>query len=167
MIWIMVPFHLLPSALRVGIPMVLGLLSGACQVADPAPDSSPAKLEQWSGQHSGVTEASHRVLRDRAAWNAFWPGVQQPPPRSFDPDREMAVAVFAGERRTGGFSLSVVSASPANGRFVVTYLESPPPRGAMVTQALTSPWALAVVPRTDLPVDVQPAATPQSAPSRK
>jgi hypothetical protein len=38
------------------------------------------------------------------------------------------------------------------GKLVVDYRESKPPPGAMVTDALTAPWVIAIVPRSDLPV---------------
>lgn len=140
---------------------------GACQVIEPAAGAAPAELEQWSGLRSGVTVTSHRVLRDAAAWNAFWQAVGMPAPRPFHPDREQAVAVFLGERRTGGYTVRVESAGSQAGRLVVTYRESRPPRGTFVTQALTSPWALVVVPRTELPVEIQSAPPTLPSPANK
>lgn len=152
---------------RIGFLLSIGVILGACQVVEPAAGAATAELEQWAGHHSGVTVASHRVLRDTAAWDTFWQEARTPAPRSFNPDREQAVAVFVGERRTGGYTVRVESAGPEAGRVVVTYRESPPPRGSMVTQALTSPWALVVMPRSELPVDVRPAAPLQPSPSKK
>ena len=143
---------------RIGFLVALVMLLGACQAAEPAGAAPGGALEQWSGHQGGVTAASQRVLRDSA-------GV--PAPRPFQPAREQAVAVFLGERRTGGYAVSIESAAPQDGRLVVTYRESTPPRGTMVTQALTSPWALVVVPRSDLPVDVRPVAPPPPFPAKK
>lgn len=152
---------------RSGFLVALAVLLGACQVSEPAADAAPGELEQWAGQHGGVSAASHRVLRDTAAWDAFWQGVEVPAPRAFHPAREQAVAVFIGERRTGGYAVRIESAEPRDGRLVVTYRESTPPRGTMVMQALTSPWALVVVPRSDLPVDVRSSAPPPPSPAQK
>lgn len=154
-------------ASRIGILVALGLALGACQVAEPARAAAPAELVQWSGAQSSVTTATQRVIRDEAAWNAFWPEVRHAAPRAFDPAREMAVAVFLGERRTGGYAVRIVSAEPRDGQLVVTYQESPPPAGSMVTQALTYPWALAVLPRSALPVMFRPATATPPAPARK
>ena len=152
---------------RIGFLAVLVMLLGACRVAEPAGAAPGGALEQWSGHQGGVTAASHRVLRDGDAWDAFWQGVGVPAPRPFQPAHEQAVAVFLGERRTGGYAVRIESAAPQDGRLVVTYQESAPPRGTMVTQALTSPWALVVVPRSDLPVDVLPVAPPPPSPAKK
>lgn len=152
---------------RLGFLVTLGFLLGACQVSESTAGAASGELEQWAGQQGGVTAASHRVLRDAAAWDAFWQDVQTPAPRPFRPDREQAVAVFLGERRTGGYTVRIENPTAREGRLVVTYQESPPPPGAMVTQALTSPWALVVAPRSDLPVEVRPAALPPPSPAKK
>lgn len=154
-------------ASRIGILVALGLAPGACRVAEPARAAAPAEIVQWSGAQSSVTHAAQRVLRDAAAWNAFWLAVSQAAPRAFDPAREMAVAVFLGERRTGGYAVRIVSAEPHDGQLVVTYEESPPPAGSMVTQALTYPWTLAVLPRSTLPVTFRPAGPARPSPARK
>ena len=152
---------------RLGFLVALSLLLGACQVSDSTAGGASGELEHWAGLQGGVTAASHRVVRDAAAWDAFWQDVQTSAPRPFRPDREQAVAVFLGERRTGGYTVRIENAAAQEGRLVVTYQESPPPPGTMVTQALTSPWALVVVPRSDLPVEVRPAALPPLSPAKK
>lgn len=152
---------------RIGILVTLSLALGACQVAGPVRAAAPAEILQWSGAQSSATTATQRVLRDHAEWNAFWPQVRQTPPRTFDPAREMAVAVFLGERRTGGYTVRIVGATPQDGQLVVTYQESVPPAGTMVTQALTYPWTLAVLPRSTLPVTFRPATSAQPSPARK
>jgi len=155
------------SAPRIGILVTLGLALGGCQVAGPARAAAPAEVVQWSGAQSSVTVATQRVVREPAAWHAFWPDVRQAAPRAFDPAREMAVAVFLGERRTGGYAVRIVSAEPRDGQLVVTYQESAPPAGTMVTQALTYPWTLAVVPRSTLPVIFRPAIPTQPSRAQK
>jgi hypothetical protein len=155
------------SAPHVGFLVTLSLALGACQVAEPVRAAAPAEIVQWSGAQSSVTAATQRVLRDQAEWHAFWPEVRQTAPRAFDPAREMAVAVFLGERRSGGYTVRFVSAEPHDGQLVVTYQESAPPPGSMVTQALTYPWTLAVLPRSPLPVRFRPAQPTQPSPAQK
>lgn len=147
--------------------MTLGLAFGGCQVVEPARAAAPAEIVQWSGAQSSVTLATQRVLRDEAEWNAFWPDVRRAAPRAFDPAREMAVAVFLGERRTGGYAVRIVRAETRDGQLVITFQESAPPAGSMVTQALTYPWVLAVLPRSTLPVMFLPTTAAPPAPARK
>jgi hypothetical protein len=123
-----------------------------CQLRS-APSEGPARvIEQWSGPRSGTSTGSARVLQTAQDWTACWETIGRPPPRLLDPSHEMAVALFLGERRTGGFSIQLVEARIAAESLVVTYREITPPAGAMVSQSLTSPWLVAVLERSDSPV---------------
>lgn len=153
--------------LLIGSLVALAFSLAACAAERPAQPEPASTPLQWSGSHSRSETATHRVLRDTAAWAAFWQEVGQPEPVSFAPAREMAVAIFLGERRSGGYSVRIDEAGPRDGRFVVTYRESPPPAGTLVPQALTYPWALVVVPRSDLPVNVTPAGARVFRPAQK
>ncbi len=55
------------------------------------------------------------------------------------------LAAYWGERPTGGYSLAVESARLEGDRVTVRLLLEEPPRDAVVTQALTYPYAVAVV----------------------
>ncbi len=151
------------TLLRLGPAPLITLAFAACLAPAASENRPPAQPTQWSGPYSATTAGTHRVLRDGPAWNAFWEEVGQAPPRAFDPGREMGIAVFLGERRRGGYGVRILSAAPVNGEFRVTYQETRPPAGAVVTQALSQPWALVVVPRSDLPVRAVPAAAPAPA----
>jgi len=75
-------------------------------------------------------------------------------PSASDIDFEKAavVAAFAGTKNTGGFSVDIRNMSNKILLEVVT-----PPKGAMLTQALTTPYKVALVPverEMDLPLEV-------------
>jgi hypothetical protein len=129
----------------------------------PLPPSTGGPLVQWSGAYSDVKAPATRTLKTEAEWDAFWKQAQREKPRPLDLAREMAVAIFLGERRTGGYTVEIASAGARDGKWVVHYRELAPPPGGMVTQALTQPWAVAIVPRSDLPVvfEKMPATRPQ------
>ncbi len=55
------------------------------------------------------------------------------------------LAVYWGEKPTGGYSLAVRSARLDGERVTTSLVLEEPPRGAVVTQALTYPYAVAVV----------------------
>lgn len=61
-----------------------------------------------------------------------------------DFDQEMIVAVFAGEKPTGGYRIDIpaIEEDRARQQFTVRYRETRPPAGAMATQALTQPYHL-------------------------
>lgn len=120
--------------------------------APAASGSEPVKIPQWSGQQGGAGSFGVRTLRTPDAWSAFWRDTGREPPRPLDPAREMAVILSLGERPTGGYRAEIISAGAEGGEFVIAYREHAPPPDAFVTQALTTPWVAAIVPRSDLPV---------------
>lgn len=64
-----------------------------------------------------------------------------PPAAEFDFSKTAVVAAFAGEKNTGGFSLAI---DGTRGNIAIK-VKSPPP-DAMVTQALTTPYLVSLVP---------------------
>jgi hypothetical protein len=72
----------------------------------------------------------------------------------------MAVAVSLGQKRTGGYTVTITGTRVQEGKLVVDYHETKPPPDAIVTHALTAPWAIAIVPRSDLPITSRGAEKP-------
>jgi hypothetical protein len=145
----------------------LALLLTACHATRPPAAAEPRLLGHWAGAYGGAEVAGHRVLRDARAWADHWRAVGQEAPRALDPTREMAIVVFLGERRTGGYAMEITAVEARADGWSVTTRETSPPPGAMVTQALTQPWALALVPASDQPVSVRSAPRPPPRPAQR
>jgi PrcB C-terminal len=64
-----------------------------------------------------------------------------PPDSGVDYNKQAIVAAFAGTRNTGGYSVEIKK----SGKKVSVSVNNPPP-GAMVTEALTMPYKVAIVP---------------------
>lgn len=143
--------------LLVLLPLTLG-----CGAAVKREEKGPLMIAQWSGQHGGSSTPGVQALRTTEQWRAFWQQVGREPPQALDVGREMAVAIFLGERNTGGYGAEIVGARVLEGPLVIVYRESSPAPGAMVTQALTSPWAVAILPRSELPVMASTLNPPRS-----
>ncbi|HSK41000.1 MAG TPA: protease complex subunit PrcB family protein [Arenibaculum sp.] len=146
---------ILSAALLAGCEWSASLLTGE----PPAWGSGTAMAEQtlgvdgefdWQGQQAEAQGRAFGIARTGDEWQALWSrtGTQAPGPL---PRGWMAVAVFAGTRPTGGYSVEIVSMDAAAqtgapDRLRVSYRIQAPPGDAMVTQALTSPWAIRVFP---------------------
>lgn len=142
-------------ALLAGCEWSASLLTGE----SPAWGSGTASAEQtpgiggqfeWQGQQAEVQGRAFAVARTGEEWQALWSRTAMQPPGPL-PQGWMAVAVFAGTRQTGGYGVEVVSMDAvaqtgAPDRLRVSYRIQPPPGDAMVTQALTSPWAIRIFP---------------------
>jgi hypothetical protein len=75
------------------------------------------------------------------------------PVAGVDWSREMVVAIFLGIKPTSGYRVAITDARPVEGKLVVSYSERAPAKGDITLQVLTAPYALAVVPKSTLPVE--------------
>jgi hypothetical protein len=89
-------------------------------------------------------------------WNGIFSGGSRDgrpvPPPAVDFKTEMVLAVFMGEKRSGGYAVEIKDAVERKGSLVVTVLEKSPGPDSIVTEALTSPFHLVAVKRSTLPV---------------
>lgn len=118
----------------------------------PAPRDIVFEIVARGQQAVGVDRAEYQLLRNGAELAAAWSvahasGVTQPPLPSVDFARETVLAVFMGPRSTGGYGLDVGGVTFEGGDLFVDLIEIRPEPGAMVTQALTSPWMVVRIPR--------------------
>lgn len=123
----------------------------------PAPTAPSTPLTPASSGFSEVargTNATVQTFTVQAATTsaqlqaiyALAYGRQTGMPTPISLNNETAVAVFMGQRNTGGYSVNVLRAVPSGNTLTVTVsLKSPQP-GMLTTQALTSPWVLVKVP---------------------
>ena len=107
--------------------------------------------------YSGVSQRARLVIRDAAAWEAFWSEVtayNHPPPPlpEIDFESETVLAAAMGGRSTGGYSIHIDDVRDSDGHLYVVVREMSPGRSCMLTQAPTAPVIAIRVPRRDGPV---------------
>ena len=133
------------------VAVLTGIVAGSGFAAEP-------ELRTLArGQNSGVTKASEVVVRTAEEWQKLWaqhgaPQRPSPPLPRVDFGREMVVAVFMGEQRTGGYGIQVTGLRVGDRAITVEVKRSQPPPDAIVTQALTQPFHLVAIKKSDLPV---------------
>ena len=110
---------------------------------------------EWTGAHSTRAEFSVVVARTELAWNRLWAELSRSPPVTFDSDNQIVIAVFLGLRRTGGFAVNISTTEDGPVFYTVNVTENKPAPEAMVTQALTTPYVIRIVPHSDRPVMIQ------------
>lgn len=133
-----------------------------CAAQSPRPETVPVVRDQWTGQYGGTAQPSDRVVRGAGDWSALWQQLGCEAPRPLAVRTEMAVAVFIGERRTGGYRAEVVGTRLDGGNILIEYRELAPAPDQMVTQALTSPWLVLVLPASERPVVVRKVPAPEA-----
>lgn len=124
----------------------LPLLAAGC-MGPVIPQELPvAVLSQ--GHHSMQTEQRFEWVLEPAAFRALWETAQAGPPPSVDFDRDGVVAVFMGERPTGGHSIEVERVVlREDGKLLVEILLRSPGPECLTTLALTQPYQIVSVPR--------------------
>jgi len=116
-----------------------------------------------TGAVSGVTSRDSFVIKDDGEWVGLWkrhtsnqfPG---PPIPRVDFSSEMVVAVFAGERGSGGYQIQVDRINDLGNRLVVAVSESYPgsgPGSDSHTMGMTHPFHIVRLARSSLPVVFQ------------
>lgn len=121
---------------------LIALLPG-CAGAEGAAD--------WQGNSTQSVTREAVVAEDAAAWQQVWARVGTPAPAAL-PDGNVAVAVFAGQKRTGGTSVEFVDVQQGENQTTVRYRIKLPPLTQMTTQVISSPYAIKLVPHNGKPV---------------
>ncbi len=129
--------------LRAGTVALLLLLAAGCSAGNGPPSEAPRDLrvERISSGAPGQGPEQPRIVVAPSA-AALSEAIGANVPGSGD---GTYLAAYWGMKPTGGYSLAVESARLEGDRVKVRLVLEEPPRDAVVTQALTYPYAVAVV----------------------
>ena len=117
----------------------------------------PSKKTIFAGVYSGIAEPRTVVIRQPKEWEALWKEHtknQIPPPAvpAIDFSKGMVLGVFAGQKPTAGYRVTITQINLTPEALVVRYHETPPPADMATAEVLTQPYELQVFPKTPLPV---------------
>jgi len=136
-------------------------------------DSLDEKGSQWKGQRSSIHQFKTVIIESEPGWVKLWEehsGSLQADPqtRSFAKEPQAAsttptinfenfqvVAIFAGEKPTGGYSIEIISVQKISDKLIIQYKERAPSPNLMVIQILTQPFHIMTIPKTNLPISFQ------------
>lgn len=114
------------------------LLAGAAQA------KKAEKPMEWKGQYGGPIDPGTEVAADESAWTRLWLTLGQDAP-ALDFKKYFAVAVFAGERPTGGWAIEFLEPEAKGPDLTVRYRVNAPT--GFSTQAIAQPWKVRAFPR--------------------
>ena len=109
------------------------LLSGAGPLAATA---------VWG--YLGPEDPATRIARTAEEWAALWQSVGREPAIPFAPGA-VGIGAFQGAKPTGGYGVEFAGAAFQGGALDVVLREIVPAPDAIVTQAITYPWAIVLV----------------------
>lgn len=118
------------------------------------------KAMEWKGQYGGPIVAGTEVAADAGAWTRLWLTLGQDAP-ALNFEKYFAVAVFAGERPTGGYTIEFLDSVPKGSDLMVRYQIKTPT--GFSTQAITQPWKVRAFSRVKGKAFVS-AAPPETRP---
>ena len=129
------------------------LFAGAANIKVPAAGWKAEKIMEWKGQYGGPIDAGTEVAADASAWTRLWLMLGQDAP-ALDFTQYFAVAVFAGERPTGGYTVEFLDPVPKGMDLAVRYRIKRP--AGFSTQAIAQPWKVRAFARVKGKVFVVP-----------
>lgn len=106
------------------------------------------------GAYAPISERKNYVFRTQEEFQTFWTntfGIDATAPY-VDFAEQQVIAVFAGERSTGGYRINVDSVSDQGGVRTVTITLTEPGDTCIVTQATSAPYQFVLAPKTILPL---------------
>jgi hypothetical protein len=131
-----------------------------------AAEAAPRTIAR--GAHSEIRKTERATARTQAEWAALWkrhagtlPQAAEVP--KVDWSKEMVLAVFMGERSTGGYFVQIRGAREQAGKLAAEVEYGMPKPGGFVTEAFTAPFHIVAVSKSALPVTwkvVEPKAAP-------
>ena len=134
-----------------GIAFVFGL-AGLLEALPVEPMTKP--LRQWAGAYGAVAEKGEEVVRTDKAWRAAWEKAHaaqsdQPKRPDVDFDKHMVLAVYAGSKSTGGYSIEVTRVALRGNTLVADVTRKEPGPLEPAATVITRPYAFAVVPKAE------------------
>jgi hypothetical protein len=116
---------------------MIKLALAALLFAGPAHAKKTEKPMEWKGQYGGPIDPGTEVAADEGAWTRLWLQIgSDAPPLDFK--KYFAVAVFAGERPTGGYTVEFLEPVVKGSDVTVRYRIKEPT--GFATQAIAQPW---------------------------
>lgn len=92
--------------------------------------------------YQGKTEKSYEIIKDNASLVKLYEAVNDPQVPKVDFSKERIVALFMGEKSSGGYAIKVKNVSEKGGKIYVAVEETKPGSGDIVTMSFTSPYTI-------------------------
>jgi hypothetical protein len=106
------------------------------------------------GYHSGITSSANYAIYDNETWTSIWNQHMQfmidpPLPPSVDFSKYTIIAVFMGEVSTGGYAINVYDVVDTGSSTLIKVEKTQPGPRTIVTQALTQPYHIIQIAKTN------------------
>lgn len=128
--------------------VLAGLLISLLSCGVRVPQSREVTFQTLArGANGGVCESRNAVVKTESEWAALWKAVHaqgEPPAPHVDFSKQMVIAVFQGERSSGGHSIEVKKMVEEGGQVKVLVEEVAPGKNCLSAMVITCPYHLVV-----------------------
>jgi hypothetical protein len=100
------------------------------------------------GAYGGREVAGNETITSQAQLSKIYSELNLEDVPAIDFSKNNVVALFLGQKRTGGYGIGIDTLEVKNNTVVVKVLKSKPD-GGIATMALTAPYCIASIPKTD------------------
>lgn len=99
------------------------------------------------GTYSGKKDPIAQIITAKQDWEHIWKQhvsvlVPQPPVPEIDFETEVVVAIFAGEKKSGGYAIVIKKVSEELNDVVVRYKLTEPQPNSFTIQVITQPYVM-------------------------
>ncbi|MFH1825210.1 MAG: protease complex subunit PrcB family protein [Candidatus Firestonebacteria bacterium] len=112
------------------------------------------EFNELKGTMCNFKERKNLIIKTNVEWEEVWKKTfsdKEIPKIDFD--KKMAILVFAGEKMTGGYEISIKEINYEKDKIIVKISEIIPPRNAFCIMVITSPFYIKIIDKSDLPVE--------------
>jgi hypothetical protein len=132
--------------------IALPVLMLAAGCASSGPDNEAGSQVSFKtlfhGTQSGIREADFIVITSREEYTKLMEKMDRDLPE-VDFNIRSVAGVFAGEKSTGGYSVTITTVRKEPSGLVADFVLEEPPEAGMVTQVITTPGHIISYPRED------------------
>lgn len=105
------------------------------------------------GYYCGIGQNKNIVIKDTQEWTNTWKDLlsntNYQKSKNINFENKTIIAVFMGERNSGGYSIEIKNVVENGNQLIVSYIENSPSADSMVTMALTQPFHVIEIDKTD------------------
>ncbi|KAF2519250.1 protease complex subunit PrcB family protein [Flavobacterium salilacus subsp. salilacus] len=127
---------------------LLIVLTVGCKCKKSAAENGDFTILKENG-YGGKDTESHQLVNNQSEFEALCNELTIEEVPEVDFSKNSVVAVFMGQKRSGGYSITIKKVEIDGNTANILVKNTVPEPGAMVTMALTAPYCMAVIPKTE------------------
>jgi PrcB C-terminal len=128
--------------------LLLALAVASCKINKASQSASTFEVLKQEA-YGGWEEKSNIVIKSQGELTSLYKELGQENVPTVDFKKNTAVALFMGQKSTGGYSIGIKSINVKGDTAIIKVLETRPEPMTNATMALTTPYCIALIPKTE------------------